>query len=54
MLEEVKSALQSLPSQKATGSHGLPTEIRQVTGEESVKVLTEQWQQIWKTKNYHL
>lgn len=50
--DEVRSALQSLPSWKATGTDEISTEIWEAAEEKSLKVLSKLCQQIWKRPRY--
>ena len=45
---EVKWALESITTNKATGGDGIPVELFQILKDEVVKVLHSIWQQIWK------
>ena len=46
---EVKWALGSITTNKATGGDGIPVELFQILKDDAVKVLHSMWQQIWKT-----
>ena len=46
---EVKWALGSITTNKASGCDGIPTEIFQILKDDAVKVLHSVCQQIWKT-----
>ena len=45
---EVKWALESIPTNKASGGDGIPVELFQVLKDDAVKVLHSICQQIWK------
>ena len=45
---EVKSALGSIPVNKASGGDGIPVELFQILKDDAVKVLHSIYQQIWK------
>ena len=47
---EVKWALESITTNKASGGDGIPTELFQVLKDDAVKVLHSICQQIWKTQ----
>ena len=47
---EVKWALGSIASNKASGSNGIPFELFQLLKDDAVKVLQSIYQQIWKTQ----
>ena len=47
---EVKWALESLNTNKASGGDGIPVELFQILKDDAVKVLHSICQQIWKTK----
>ena len=47
---EVKWALGSITTNKASGSDGIPVELFQILKDDAVKVLHSTWQQIWKTQ----
>ena len=46
---EVKWALESITTNKARGSEGIPVELFQILKDDVVKVLHSMCQQIWKT-----
>ena len=46
---EVKWALESITTNKASGSDGIPVELFQILEDDAVKALYSIWQQIWKT-----
>ena len=46
---EVKCALGSIITNKASGGDGIPAELFQILKDDAVKVLHLIWQQIWKT-----
>ena len=48
---EVKWALESITTNKASGGDGIPVELFQVLKDDAVKVLHSICQQIWKTHN---
>ena len=48
---EVKWALGSITTNKASGDHGIPVELFQILKDDAVKVLHSICQQIWKTKH---
>ena len=50
---EVKWALESITTNKASGSDGIPVELFQILKDDAVKVLHSICQQIWKTQQYH-
>ena len=53
MLEcEVKWALGSITTSKATGCDGIPVELFQILKDDAVKVLYSICQQIWKTQQW--
>ena len=53
MLErEVKWALGSMTTNKATGGDGIPVELFQILKDDAVKVLHSICQQIWKTQQW--
>ena len=45
---EVKWALGSITTNKASGGDGIPVELFQILKADAVKVLHSIWQQIWK------
>ena len=47
---EVKWALESITTNKATGGDGIPVELLQIQKDDAVKVLHSICQQIWKTQ----
>ena len=47
---EVKWALGSITTNKASGGDGIPVELYQILKDDAVKVLHSICQQIWKTK----
>ena len=47
---EVKWALESITTNKASGSGGIPVELFQILKDDAVKVLHSICQQIWKTQ----
>ena len=49
---EVKWALESITTNKASGSDGIPVELFQILKDDSVKVLHSISQQIWKTQQW--
>ena len=49
---EVKWALGSITTNKASGSDGIPAELFQVLKDDAVKVLHSICQQIWKTQQW--
>ena len=53
MLErEVKWALRSITTNKASGDDGIPVELFQILKDDSVKVLHSVCPQIWKTQQW--
>ena len=53
MLEcEVKWALESMTTNKASGDDGIPVELFQILKDDAVKVLHSICQQIWKTQQW--
>ena len=50
---EVKWALESITTNKASGSDGIPVELFQILKDDAVKVLHSICQQIWKTSSGH-
>ena len=46
---EVKWALESITTNKASGGDGIPVELFQILKDDAVKVLHSVCQQIWKT-----
>ena len=49
---EVKWALESITTNKATGCDGMPAELFQILKDDAVKVLHPICQQIWKTHQW--
>ena len=49
---EVKWALESITTNKASGSDGIPLELFQILKNDAVKVLHSIRQQIWKTQQW--
>ena len=49
---EVKWALQSITTNKASGGDGIPVELFQIMKDDAVKVLHSICQQIWKTQQW--
>ena len=49
---EVKWALRSITTNKASGGDGIPAELFQILKDDSVKVLHLVCQQIWKTQQW--
>ena len=49
---EVKSALGSTTTNKASGGDGTPTELFQILDDDAIKVLYSICQQIWKTQQW--
>ena len=49
---EVKWALESITTNKASGGDGIPVELFQTLKNDAVKVLPSIWQQIWKTQQW--
>ena len=49
---EVKSALESITTNKASGSDGIPVELFQILKDDAVKVMHPICQQIWKTQQW--
>ena len=47
---EVKWALGSITTNKASGGDGIPVELFQILKDDALKVLHSIWQQIWKTQ----
>ena len=48
---EVKWALESITTNKASGRHGLPVELFQILEDDAVKVLHSICQQIWENSS---
>ena len=51
---EVKWALESITTNKASGGDGIPVELFQILKDDAVKVLHSICQQIWKTQQWPL
>ena len=49
---EVKWALGSITTNKASGGDGIPVELFQILKDDAVKVLHEICQQFWKTQQW--
>ena len=49
---EVKWALESITTTKASGGDGIPVELFQILKDDAVKVLHSLCQQIWKTQQW--
>ena len=49
---EVKWALGSITTDKASGSDGIPVKLFQILKDDAVKVLHSIYQQIWKTQQW--
>ena len=49
---EVKWALGSIMTNKASGGDGIPVELFQILKDDAVKVLNSICQQIWKTQQW--
>ena len=49
---EVKWALESITTNKASGGDGIPVELLQILKDDAVKVLHSICQQIWKTQHW--
>ena len=49
---EVKWALESITTNKASGGDGIPVELFQVLKDDAVKVLHSIYQQVWKTEQW--
>ena len=49
---EVKEALGSITTNKASGADGIPVELFQILKDDAVKVLHSLCQQIWKTQQW--
>ena len=49
---EVKRALESITTNKASGGDGIPVELFQILKDDAVKVLYSICQQIWKTQHW--
>ena len=50
--DEVKWALESITTNKASGGDGIPVELFQILKDDAVKVLHSIWQQIRKTQQW--
>ena len=50
---EVKWALESITTNKASGGDGTPVELSQILKDDAVKALHSTCQQIWKTQQCH-
>ena len=48
---EVKWALESITTNKASGGDGIPVELFQILKDDAVKVLYSIWQQNWNTQH---
>ena len=51
---EVKWALGSIPTNKASGGHGIPVELFQILKDDANKVLRSICQQIWKINSFYV
>ena len=49
---EVKWALESITTNKASGGDGIPVELFQILEDDAVKVLHSICQQVWKTQQW--
>ena len=49
---EVKQALGSITTNKASGGDGIPVEVSQILKDDAVKVLHSICQQVWKTQRW--
>ena len=49
---EVKRALESITTNKASGGDGIPVELFQILKDDAVKVLHSICRQIWKTQQW--
>ena len=49
---EVKSALESITTNKASGSDGIPVEVFQILKDDAVKELHSICQQVWKIQQW--
>ena len=49
---EVKWALESITTNKASGGDGIPVELFQILKDDAVKVLHSIYQQVWKTQQW--
>ena len=52
LLREVKWALESITTNKASGGDGIPVELFQILKDDAVKMLPSICQQIWKTQQW--
>ena len=52
LVYEVKLALESITTNKASGGDGIPVELFQTLKDDAVKVLHSICQQIWKTEQW--
>ena len=50
---EIKWALESITTNKASGGDGIPVELFQILKDDAVKVLHSICQQVWKTQHGH-
>ena len=49
---EVKWALESITTNKASGGDGIPVELFQILNDDAIKLLHSIWQPIWKTQQW--
>ena len=49
---EVKWALESITTNKASGGDGIPAELSQILKHDAMKVLQSIWQEIWKAQQW--
>ena len=49
---EVKWAIGSVTTNKASGGDGIPSELFQILKDDGVKILHSIYQQIWKTQQW--
>ena len=49
---DVKWALGSITTNKASGGNGIPVELFQIVKDDAVNVLHSIWQQMWKTQQW--
>ena len=49
---EVKRALESITTSKASGGDGIPAELFQILKDDAMIVLHSIYQQVWKTQQY--
>ena len=49
---EVKWALESITTSKASGGNGIPVELFQILKDDAVKVLHSVFQEMWKTQQW--